>query len=200
MNTVKSADEWDQHYRDRHTPWDHGAPAPAIQEVIEFGNVAVGSEVLVLGCGYGHDVRAFAAAGFAATGLDISEAAMNEARLVSAGENATFIQGDLFDPILPEQKRYDVIWEHTCFCAISVNMRTSYVNAVYNLLKPGGLFVGLFYTDTGVPLEEGPPFNVDRDEVNRLFSPMFVLERENLPLRAYENRIGREWLMRWRRD
>ena len=200
MNTVKSADEWDQHYRDRHTPWDHGDPAPAIQEVIELGNFAVGSEVLIPGCGYGHDVRAFAAAGFPATGLDISEAAMNEARLVSAGENVTFIQGDLLDPVLSDQKRYDVIWEHTCFCAISINMRTPYVDAVYNLLKPGGLFVGLFYTDTGVPLEEGPPFNVDRDEVNRLFSPMFVLERENLPLRAYESRIGREWLMRWRRD
>lgn len=200
MNKVKSAHEWDQHYRDKHTPWDHGIPAPAIQEVIEHGAFATGSEILVIGCGYGHDVRSFADAGYPATGLDLSEAAVNEARLVSAGKNVTFMQGDLFDPALPDQKRYDVVWEHTCFCAISVDSRASYVDAVYHLLKPGGVFVGLFYTDTGVPLEEGPPFNVDRDEVSRLFGPKFILEQENLPQRAYENRIGREWLMRWRRD
>ena len=196
---MKSADKWDQYYRDRHTPWDHAGPAPAIQEVIEHVDFPPSSEVLVPGCGFGHDVKAFAAAGFRATGLDISEIAINEARLVSAGDNVTFIQGDLFDPTLPDQKRYDVIWEHTCFCAMAISTRKSYVDAVYNLLKPGGVLVGLFYMDSGVPLEEGPPFDVDHDEVHRLFSPMFVLEQDNLPLRAYESRIGRERLMRWRR-
>lgn len=200
MSKVKSADEWDQHYRDGHTPWDHGGPAPSIQEVLEQGEYEPGSEVLVLGCGYGHDVRAFAAAGLQATGLDLSEAAMNEARFVSTGENVTFLQGDLFDPSLPKLKRYDIIWEHTCFCAISINMREAYVEAVYDLLKPGGVFVGVFYTDTGVPIEEGPPFNVDRDELTRSFSSKLTLDWEKAPQRAYENRVGREWLMRWRRD
>lgn len=196
----KSADEWDQHYRDGHTPWDQGSAAPSIQEVIDRGGFVTGSEVLVPGCGYGHDVRAFAAAGLQATGLDLSKAAINQARFVSSGEKVTFMQGDLFDPSLPKRKRYDVIWEHTCFCAISVNMREAYVDAIYHLLKLGGVFVGVFYTDTGVPIEEGPPFNVNRDEVIRLLSSKLTLEWEKAPQRAYENRRGREWLMSWRRN
>lgn len=197
----KSAAEWDQHYQDLHTPWDHGTAAPAITEVIEREKFPPATEVLVLGCGYGHDTRAFSEAGCHGTGLDLSARAM-EIALEKASADllpSTFIQGDLFNPELPQQKRYDVIWEHTCFCAISLEMRADYAKAVYQLLQPEGTFVGLFYTDTGNPPGEGPPFNVDREEIIRLFSPYFTLQWEKFPDEAYPNRIGREWLMCWKR-
>ncbi len=197
----KSASDWDQHYQDLHTPWDHGTAAPAIAEVIERENFPPATEVLVPGCGYGHDVREFSAAGYRGTGLDLSARAMEIAHERAADDPhpSVFFQGDLFDPELPKQKRYHVIWEHTCFCALGLEMRENYVKSIYQLLQSDGIFVGLFYTDTGTPPGEGPPFNVDQPEIMRLFSPYFSLQWEKLPDQAYPNRVGREWLMCWKR-
>jgi len=201
---MKSTD-WDKRYSEGNTPWDHGFASPAIDEVIAEGVFAPHSEVLVPGCGRGHDVRAFAAAGFVATGLDLSEVVIQECQSVKGGEigkggETTYFQGDLLDPNLPNQKRYDVIWEHTCFCALSLNLRSSYAEAVHGLLNPGGYFVGVFFMDTGNPPGEGPPFSVDQEELHQLFGVHFSLRWEHKPQRTYKSRIDREWLMCWQRN
>lgn len=186
---------WDKRYSEGDTPWDHGFAAPSIEEVIVRAEFSDDAEVLVPGCGRGYDVRAFASAGYAATGLDLSAVVIDECQAltnVDGGGEICFFQGDLFNPVLPRRKRYDVIWEHTCFCTFPQNLRSAYVEAVYRLLKPRGLFVGLFFTDTGKPPEVGPPFSVDQEVLQKLFSPHFSLQWEQKPNRTYESRIDRE--------
>jgi len=72
----------------------------------------------------------------------------------------SYLLADLFD--LPDDcnASYDWIWEHTCFCAIDPGLRSEYVDAVWNCLKPGGTLLAVFYLD---PYDEdhgpgqGPP-------------------------------------------
>ena len=51
MNTV----DWEQNYRENNTPWDKGAPAPPLADWLN--GRALQGEILVPGCGAGHDAR-----------------------------------------------------------------------------------------------------------------------------------------------
>ena len=91
--------DWEQCYRDGETPWDKGSPAPPLLELIERHGVELwgGGPVLVPGCGLGHNVRALAANGIPALGLDISPTAVEMAR-EQAAEGACYEVGDFLDP------------------------------------------------------------------------------------------------------
>jgi len=73
--------DWEALYQDNDTSWDRGAASPALQTWLQAG--AFGDEkaqVLVPGCGRGHEVVALAKLGFNVTGIDISSTAMADLR------------------------------------------------------------------------------------------------------------------------
>lgn len=189
--------DWNQRYLDGDVPWDKGEAAPALIEVLDEEVLGQGNHVLVPGCGYGHDARAIADAGHRVTGLDISESAVSGAKLANGCDGLVFELGDLFDPALAEKCRYDVIWEHTCFCAIFPEQRDDYVKAVHRLLQPGGVLVGVFFAFGDD--ESGPPFMTNIETLHRHFGECFTLEWERRPKSSFPNREGEEWLMCWRR-
>ena len=193
-----SIPDWNQRYVDKDTPWDKGAPSPALLEVIASGELPARSEVLVPGCGYGHDVPALADAGCKVTGLDISELALASASLANGASGASYLLGDFFDPGLADAKRYDVIWEHTCFCAITPQQRDHYVDAAHHLLKPNGLLIGVFFAFAQDPEGDGPPFKTNIKTIENHFEKRFTLEWGRLPKDYYPGREGEEWLMCWR--
>lgn len=192
--------DWNQDYLEGHTPWDKGSPSPALLEVIASGELPAGSEVLVPGCGYGHDVSALADSGCTVTGLDVSESAVAGAKLANAIEGASYRVGDFFDPQLASKKRYDVIWEHTCFCAITPDERDDYVEAAYRLLQPRGLLIGVFFAFAEEPDVDGPPFKTNIENIHSHFGKRFALEWERRPKKYFPTREGEEWLMSWRRS
>lgn len=177
------------------TPWDKGAPAPSLQEVFASGHIPNDAEVLVPGCGFGHDVLAWSDAGWAATGLDISSTAIRGAQFLSQeNPQINFLLADLFDSELPKQKRYGIIWEHTCYCAILPEQRKQYAQCAANLLNDGGIFAGVFFTNTEMPLGEGPPFETSISEVREVFAPYFNILWHKVPELAYPGREQKEWL------
>ena len=206
--------DWNKRYENEDTPWDKGAPAPILRELLDEAMFTGGEvegktrpktshEILVPGCGYGHDVREIAAAGYSATGIDISAKALAVAEEQTTSLSPdhqgrmTFAQEDLFGPELPRKKRYDAIWEHTCYCAISPELRSAYVEAAYHLLKPRGLLIGVFFTTEQT--RPGPPHMTNRADLCQLFSARFELLWEKAPQLSYPAREGKEWLMGWRR-
>jgi SAM-dependent methyltransferase len=189
--------DWNQDYSVGRTPWDKGGPSPALLEVINSGELPTGSEVLVPGCGYGHDVAALAQAGCTVTGLDISELALAEARSSNGADGASYVLGDFFDPSLVELNRYDVIWEHTCFCAITPDQRGGYVDAAHRLLKPSGVLIGVFFAFAQDPEGDGPPYKTNIETIERHFKKRFTLEWARLPQDHFPTREGEEWLMCW---
>jgi SAM-dependent methyltransferase len=152
--------------------------------------------VLVPGCGTGHDVRAWAQAGFDATGLDFapSAVALAKERTRAAGLQARFRRCDFLHR--PPREPFDWLFEHTLFCAIAPVDRDAYVRAVTRCVKPGGCFLAIHYM---IPTEGNePPFGVTRRELWERFSPHFELMAEWTP-RSYPNRVGLEQMLWWRR-
>lgn len=181
--------DWDECYREADTPWDHGEPAPPLLELLDARPEAGWGDgtILVPGCGRGHDAALLAGTGRRVLGLDVSARAVAEARDLHAGlDGLEFLCGDLTDPALREEHPVGAVWEHTCFCAIPVEMRPDYVAALAAWLPPGGRLMGVFFLDPKV--ETGPPFGVARDELESLFRGDFEWVWEARPRRVFESR------------
>ena len=121
---------WQARYERGETDWEKGAPSPGLVAFLaEHPDLPPGT-VCVPGCGTGHDARAFAAAGFTATGLDFAPLAVALAteRTKATGLRIRFLQADFLRTSPPEQ--FDWLFEHTLFCAIHPTTRDDYVRAV----------------------------------------------------------------------
>ena len=197
--------DWNAQYAAGNTPWDKRAPAPPLLEWLDAGGQLDG-DIFVPGCGFGYDVRALAGVPGVrrVVGFDLSEHALTAARAFPAAGHEDYRAGDLFD--LPAELRgaFDVVVEHTCFCAIDPARRADYVTAIAGALRPGGLLLAVFYLDpwnAGEPLPPGggPPFGTTVAELDGLFPPTFTLLEERRPTRAYPGREGRELLRVYRR-
>jgi SAM-dependent methyltransferase len=191
MWNVSAMTNWQEHYEKNDTPWEKGAPHPALVEFLRREPIA--GTVFVPGCGFGHDVRALAATADEVVGLDMAPAAIRTARQHPAVGGERYVQGDLF--ALPKNLRgvFDWVFEHTCFCAIDPARRADYVKSIAAALNPGGRLLAIFFLSPQMdPGETGPPFGVTRAELDALFAPHFVTGREWVPSATYAGREGRE--------
>ncbi|MFU8892045.1 MAG: methyltransferase domain-containing protein [Luteolibacter sp.] len=195
--------DWNARYQKGETPWEKGAPAPPLLELLEKADPAIwgGGPVLVPGCGTGHDVRALAATGLPALGLDLAEEAIDRAHTHPKIGGESYEIGDFLDPQWRQGKTFPAIWEHTCLCAIDPSRRADYAHACAELIAPGGCLTGVFFLTPYDPGEAwvGPPFPADVDELDAHFSPWFEREIAWVPEAAYPGREGREWLAVYRR-
>ena len=187
---------WEDRYQTGDMPWEKGAPSPGLVDFLTSHPQLDRGSVCVPGCGTGHDVRAWAKAGFNATGFDIAPSAVHLARQATeqAGLNAQFALADFLTSDPPQV--YDWVFEHTLFCAIQIAERDQYVEAVLRWLKPGGQYLAVNYL---IPDRDGPPFGTTRQEVWERFSPHLQLIEEWVP-RSYPNRVGLEKMFWWRRE
>jgi methyl halide transferase len=192
-----SREYWEARYQTGDMPWEKGAPSPGLVDFLAAHPDLPRGTVSVPGCGTGHDVRAWAQAGFDPFGYDITAAAIRLARAktTAAGLAARFQLADFLRDDPPFQ--FDWLFEHTLFCAIQPGERDDYVRAVLRWLKPGGQYLAVNYLI--IEDAEGPPFPVTRDELRLRFSPHFELKEDWVP-RSYPNRTGRERMFWWRRD
>jgi len=199
-----SPNPWETRYQSGDTHWDKGAPAPGLVEFLREQRELPRGSVAVPGCGFGHDVRAWADFGFNVSGFDIAPSAIRTAsELTSAWATAnasqhpsvnvpSFSLSDFLADDPPFQ--FDYVFEHTLFCAINPNNRDRYVEAVLRWLKPGGAYLAVNY----IVCDGEPPFPVGREELWRRFRPHFHLIDQWIP-RSYPNRTGRELMCWWRR-
>ena len=189
--------DWDRRYQKGDIPWEKGAPAPPLLEWLQARGPLHG-KVLVPGCGYGHDVRAIAAAAPDAkvVGIDISPLAVDRARQFPVAGQEVYQLGDLFN-LGPEYSgEFQGAFEHTCFCAIDPERRFDYVHAIADALQMGGFLLAIFYLnpwdDGEEPAEGGPAFGVLITELDQLFDPVFDRVDEMYPRCSFPGREGRE--------
>lgn len=187
--------DWEGLYTANDMPWEKGEAAPGLVDFLATNPALPRGRVLVPGCGTGHDVRAWAKAGFEVTGVDLAPSAIRlcEERTRAAGLTARFQAGNFLDD--PATETFDWVFEHTLFCAINPSRRNDYVAAVQRRLKPGGNFLAVHYMirDT-----EGPPFGCVQQELMERFSPRFKFRAGWVP-RSYLNRAGLELMLWWER-
>lgn len=132
-------------------------------------------------------------------GLDLAPSATALAESYPKVGKESYITGDFFAQAGISPGSFDAVFEHTCFCAILPARRPDYVRTVSSVLRPGGLFLAIFYRNPAHGGGNEPPFGCPMEEVDALFGENFVLveERQNLP--TFEGRENREVLRLMRR-
>lgn len=187
--------DWQERYQTEDTPWDKGEPAPGLVDWLKKQTLDPDARVLVPGCGRGHDASTWAKAGFDTTGMDLAEIALSDAReKYESLPNLAFFPGNFLDE--KPQEPYDLIFEHTLYCAIDPARREDYAKSLPNWLKPGGYFLAIHFI---FPLdEEGPPFGASKDEIINRFQTNFTL-RDDWKPRHFEGRKNEEWMFLWQR-
>lgn len=195
--------DWEARYQQGDTPWDKGAAAPPLVELLERHGVDLFGDgpVWVPGCGTGHDVRLLAARGIRALGVDIAAGAIQRAQSHPRVADEEYEKLDVLDAGPLEHRRASAIWEHTCFCAIDPSRRGDYASAAGALLEPGGVLAGVFFLNPYDPGEErcGPPFGATRREIDTCLGPWFERIDDWVPTQTYPCRQGREWVAVYRR-
>src|ERR1043165_6527829 len=70
---------WEERYQTGDMPWEKGEPSPGLVDFLASHPELARGTVCVPGCGTGHDVRAWAKAGFKVFGCDIAPSAIKRA-------------------------------------------------------------------------------------------------------------------------
>ena len=190
--------DWESRYTLGDTPWDKGLPHPALEEWLVKHPLC--GKVLVPGCGAGHDVRAISEnPDSLVVGMDIAPSAIQRARAHPATGSEIYVLGDFLAGEAAPLGPFDAIFEHTCFCAIPPTRRGDYVHAASAALRPGGIFLGVFFGNPENPDPHSPPFRCPPEEVDRFFALDFEFVSSSDSFAPYPERAGREYLRVFRR-
>ncbi len=169
--------DWNLRYNNNDTPWDRGESTPELRELLKtFPELWTNKRVLVPGCGRAYDAEEIAKVADFVVAADVSEIAIREARERFSAENVEWLVADFFKE-LERDGEFDIIFEHTFFCAIPPEMREAYAEKMGRLLKPDGLLIGLFYLDDEDEFT-GPPWPTRTYDIERYFAERF----ERVPL------------------
>ncbi|MDB6170380.1 MAG: tpm [Verrucomicrobia bacterium] len=173
MDDPNQPEFWNSRYEKGETPWDFGGAPAALKAFLKAK--PKGGRVLIPGCGAGHEIGLFAAAGYDVTAIDFAPAAVARARQAAGPALADrVLQGDFFQHEFAPAS-FDLIYERTFLCALVPGRRTAYRDRVAQLLKHGAALVGFFYYQNTVT---GPPFGFAWSESDELFGRHFLLTKD----------------------
>jgi SAM-dependent methyltransferase len=188
---VQDAAYWTKIYQTETPGWEMNRPAPALVDMLPRLKLPK-LRVLVLGCGSGNDAAYFAQEGHVVTAVDVSSEALTRARQKYSHLNIRWVEQDLFKFSQENQGSYDLIFEHTCFCAINPLRRNEMVKSWMNLLTPGGFVLAVLFT---MERKSGPPFGGSeweyRERLKKYFRFLFWGRWKN----SIDRREGKELLI-----
>jgi len=161
---------WTNIYHTETPGWELDAPAAPLQDILPQLKITR-SRIIVLGCGSGNDAAYFAEKGHIVTAVDISEEAIQRATEKHGHiENLQFIHADMFNLTEKHNHEYDVVFEHTCYCAIDPTRRNELVSLWRRLLSTEGHLLGIFFT---WDRRQGPPFGGSEWEIRERLKKNF---------------------------
>lgn len=189
---------WDERFDKGFTPWDRGGVPERLQRFVAEWPAAqpVALPVaLIPGCGSAYELAFLSAAGWNATAIDFSPAAVAAARqAVGPQWQGRVLEADFFQyqPAAP----LDLIYERAFLCALPRAMWQAVAERWAALLAPGALLAGYFFFDNN---SKGPPFGIAREQLEALLAPYFVLVADEAVTDSMPVFEGRERWLAWRR-
>ncbi len=183
---------WSDLYNTNQAGWDLGEEHPALKTILAQLKLSR-SRILVLGSGAGHDAAFLAKAGHFVTGADFSDEAVKRAQeKYGSIENLRFVRADAFN--LPEKwnGEFDLVFEHTCYCAISPDKRDQLVRTWQRVLQPEGHLLGVFFA---FEPNKGPPFGGSEWELRERFKKAFNFLYWTRWRLSVERRKGKELII-----
>lgn len=168
---IEQAKFWSDIYQTQENPhWNLDEPAEALKDMMQRLKLPK-SRILVLGCGEGHDAALFAKAGHVVTAVDFSKEAIARGKEKYADiEKLHFHEMDIFHIPQEWNHSFDVVVEHTCFCAIPPDKRTELVKIWRRMLHEEGQLLSVFFT---MEKRSGPPFGATEWEIRKRLQDYF---------------------------
>lgn len=159
---------WQSRYREGNIPWDLGESSQPVRWLIDRYFPKSGN-VLIPGCGRGHEALYLAEQGYGVTAIDLIAEPLAYLRKEARKRKLRIeiLQQDIFNLPVFYDLLFDVFLEQTFFCAIDPSLYEEYEALAYRTLRPGGQFLGVFME---VPWDGGPPYNCPPDLVLKQFS------------------------------
>lgn len=165
--------DWSERYRTLDTPWNLGGAHPEL--VRRLGTLEPVPrdgcrDALVAGCGHGHDALALAGAGFVVTAVDIVHDLRDHLEEKLAALGGRFV---VSDALALEGETFDVVFDHTFFCAIDPSMRADWGAMIRRVLRPGGVLMSIVYPFSKPMEAGGPPWGVSTDAIGTALGAEF---------------------------
>ncbi|KXS39510.1 MAG: thiopurine S-methyltransferase [Halomonadaceae bacterium T82-2] len=184
--------EWRNRWREGRIGFHRDAVHPALERYWPTLAVASDSKVLVPLCGKSLDMRWLAERGHPVLGIELAEEAVAQFVAEGSGEVSRYRHGvfevcrqghvelwcgDFFHFHIDQALEVEAFYDRAALIALPEATRQRYAFHLAQLLPPGarGLLISLTRQDGP---DKGPPFSVAADEVERLFSPNFELDRQ----------------------
>ncbi|MCJ8275603.1 MAG: methyltransferase domain-containing protein [Bdellovibrionales bacterium] len=166
-------DFWSEKYN-THAPWNLDEPHPELKSILPQLKLSK-SRILVPGCGYGHDAAYLAEQGHIVTAFDFSEEAIKGAKKKYGHiKNLTFEVADAFNLDQSYFNAFEIVFEHTFYCAITPQKRNDIIKLWKRCLAETGHLLGVFFV---MPKRTGPPFGGSewelRDKLEKDFNFLY---------------------------
>lgn len=164
-------EEWDRIYRTRRLeeiPWHSGQPDRRLVRLVSHNKIP-GGRVLDMCSGDGTNSIYLASKGFQVYGVDVSGTAVRIARerCRKRGLSCAYETGDVLS--FKSEEPFDFIFDRGCFHHIPHADKPKYVDLLRRLLRPGGKFFLLCFSDKNPPYEK----NLTREDIKRYFGKYF---------------------------
>ncbi|UCH28136.1 MAG: methyltransferase domain-containing protein [Myxococcales bacterium] len=191
--------DWKEAWKVGRTPWDAGASAPALHELLQRELVPSG-RVLVPGCGTGYDLATLARDDREVVGIDLSEDA--RAAFIAAHPNlpgtVVYEVTDFFS--YGPGSGFDFVWDYTFFCALDPDQRGAWANAMSRLVRPSGILATLLFPfEDPISDREGPPWPINAALVRAFVGDVFEEIEVREMADTHPGREGKERLALWKR-
>ena len=164
--------DWNEAYKGT-PPWDVGHPQPVFEALIKDGEIKPG-RALDIGCGRGDNAIMLAMNGCDVTGIDLVEDAISDAKakVIEHHVKVNLVVGNVLrmDRLFMEAE-FDVVIDSGLFHAMTDEERPVFAWQVHRVLKPGGKYFMLCFSDKGP--EGCGPRRISKAEIERTFTPLF---------------------------
>ena len=178
---------WENLYKKNQLGWDIGYISTPLKEYIDqLTNKNL--KILIPGGGIGYEAEYLYNKGFLQTYyLDYSKEAVKNLKKKSPEFPAeNIIEKDFFE----HQGNYDLILELAFFTSIIPEEREKLADKIFELLKSGGKYVGVFFNHE-FKLSE-PPFGAMKETYLELIKDKFKVKTFEIAYNSIKPRAGRE--------
>ncbi|MCG7399390.1 methyltransferase domain-containing protein [Caballeronia zhejiangensis] len=182
---------WDERFGQHFTPWDQAGVPEMFKSFVASRSA---QSVLIPGCGSAYEALHLAERGWPVRAIDFSPAAVEAARAQLGAHAGVVEEADFFAYVPPFSPEW--IYERAFLCALPKTRWQDYASRMAALLAPGALLAGFFFIGA---TPKGPPFGIERAELDALLSPHFELIEDREVSNSIPVFAGRERWMTWRR-
>ncbi|MBW6486962.1 MAG: class I SAM-dependent methyltransferase [Syntrophobacterales bacterium] len=169
-------------------PWNIKNPPQILTNLVEK-EIIKPCKIIDLGCGAGNYILYLAKKGFDATGLDISESAIQIAKnsALEKGIKCNFIVASVMDYNFDTSKPFDCAYDWEVLHHVFPEQRAQYISNVSKLLKSGGQYMSVCFSEDSpqfggkgkfrkTPIDTELYFSSE-NELRELFEGVFNIEQ-----------------------